>query len=149
MTRAIRDLATMLDIVPTSGLRSLARALRHGAVIRGRFTDAAGGGCLMYWLSEGEVVDRTSRRSWTRSNPFCTDEIDRLARTLIAAWDAALPAWETLKGAGYEAEYPRAPYVLQVSDVRQALAIALRARRQANASEREAHEQAITPAVSH
>jgi hypothetical protein len=129
-----QDLQLVASSIPTSGLRSLSKALRCRRVIHGRFVDGRGNGCVFYWLSEREMVDRASRILWTRSNPLFDQEHDEAIRRLIVGWDAATPE-SVVKGPGYDVEYPTASYVLTEQDLRQALAVALRQRRAANQAE--------------
>lgn len=126
-----RDLEMVFATVPTSGLKSLWNALNAGHVIRGRFVDGRGNGCLFHWLSEQEMVDRPTRFSWTSRNPFFTSAHDRAMRRIIVGWDAAEPE-VLVKGAGYEHEYPTARYVVRKSDVRRAIRSVMRVRRDAN-----------------
>lgn len=132
-----QDLQLVAACIPTSGLRSLSRALRCRRVIHGRFVDGRGNGCVFYWLSEREMVDRASRIHWTNGNPLFDQAHDEAIRRLIVGWDASTPE-AVVKGPGYDAEYPAASYVLTEQDLRQALATALRDRRAANQAENEA-----------
>jgi len=129
-----QDLQLVASSIPTSGLRSLSKALRCRRVIHGRFVDGRGNGCVFYWLSEREMVDRASRILWTRSNPLFDQAHDEAIRRLIVGWDASTPD-AVVKGPGYDIEYPAASYVLTEQDIRQALAVALRQRRAANQAE--------------
>jgi len=136
-----QDLQLVASSIPTSGLRSLSKALRCRRVIHGRFVDGRGNGCVFYWLSEREMVDRASRIHWTRSNPLFEQEHDEAIRRLIVGWDASTPD-AVVKGPGYDIEYPTASYVLNEQDIRKALAVALRTRRNANRAENEAVRRA-------
>lgn len=136
-----QDLQLVAASIPTSGLRSLSKALRCRRVIHGRFVDGRGNGCVFYWLSEREMVDRASRIHWTRNNPLFDHEHDEAIRRLIVGWDASTPE-AVVKGPGYDSEYPAASYVLTEADLRQALAAALRMRRAANRAENEAIRRA-------
>lgn len=136
-----QDLQLVASSVSTAGLRSLSRALRCHRVIHGRFVDGRGNGCVFYWLSEREMVDRASRIHWTNSNPLFEQEHDAAIRRLIVGWDASTPD-AVVKGPGYDAEYPAASYVLTEQDLRRALATTLRDRRAANQAENEAVRRA-------
>ncbi len=136
-----QDLQLVASSIPTSGLRSLSKALRCRRVIHGRFVDGRGNGCVFYWLSEREMVDRACRIHWTRSNPLFDTEHDEAIRRLIVGWDASTPD-AVVKGPGYDSEYPAASYVLTEADLRQALAAALRMRRVVNRAENEAVRRA-------
>lgn len=129
-----QDLQLVAAGISTSGLRSLSKALRCRRVIHGRFVDGRGNGCVFYWLSEREMVDRASRIHWTHSNPLFDQQHDEAIRRLIVGWDASTPE-AVVKGPGYDSEYPAASYVLTEQDLRQALAAALRDRRAANQAE--------------
>ncbi|MCE9604949.1 MAG: hypothetical protein K8U03_08615 [Planctomycetia bacterium] len=132
-----QDLLLVASSIPTSGLRSLSKALRCRRVIHGRFVDGRGNGCLFYWLSEREMVDRASRIHWTRTNPLFDSAHDEAIRRLIVGWDASTPS-AVVKGPGYDTEYPAATYALTEDDIRQGLAATLRLRRAANRAENEA-----------
>ena len=56
-----QDLELVFAAIPTSGLKSLWQALSSGRVLRGRFIDGHGNGCLFHWLSETQMIDRPSR----------------------------------------------------------------------------------------
>lgn len=130
-----QDLRLVFAAIPTSGLKSLGRALNARRVLRGRFIDGRGNGCLFYWLSETWVVDRPSRIAWALQNVFVTESHDAAMRRIIAGWDAANPE-SIIKGAGYESEYPKPPYVVSATDVRRAIHDVIRVRRRANNLER-------------
>lgn len=136
-----QDLELVASSVSTSGLRSLSRALRCHRVIHGRFVDGRGNGCVFYWLSEREMVDRASRIHWTHSNPLFDIEHDQAIRRLIVGWDASTPE-AVVKGPGYDTEYPQASYELKEADIRMALAKTLRMRRAANHAENAAVRKA-------
>lgn len=130
-----RDLRMVFSAIPTTGLRSLWTALSAKRVIRGRFVDARGNGCLFYWLSECQMTDRASRLAWTCSNALFTEAHDAAIRRIIVGWDNAQPD-AIVKGAGYENEYPAVGYVIRRSDVRRAIKKVMRLRRAANTAER-------------
>ncbi|MGC3966907.1 MAG: hypothetical protein QM775_05905 [Pirellulales bacterium] len=136
-----QDLEMVFAAIPTSGLKSLWQALRDDRVIRGRFVDGRGNGCLFHWLSEQEMVDRPSRMLWTTGNPLLTTAHDRAMRRIIVGWDAAEPE-AIVKGAGYEHEYPAVRYIVRPKDVRRAIRNVMKVRREANRLERAA-EQAM------
>lgn len=141
------DLEMVFAAVPTSGLKSLWQALQSGQVIRGRFIDGRGNGCLFHWLSEQEMVDRPSRFAWTNRNPLFTAAHDAAMRRVIVGWDAAEPEM-IVKGAGYEAEYPTARYVVRKRDVRRAIRNVMRERREANRLEGAAERAAKARAAA-
>lgn len=136
-----QDLHLVASSVSTAGLRSLSKALRCHRVIYGRFIDGRGNGCVFYWLSEREMVDRASRIQWTHGNPLFEKEHDDAIRRLIVGWDAATPE-AVVKGPGYDKEYPPAAYNLTEADLRRALAKELRTRRAVNRAENEAVRRA-------
>lgn len=129
------DLELVFAVIPTSGLKSLWQALSTGRVLRGRFIDGHGNGCLFHWLSEMQMIDRPSRVAWTSQNLLFTASHDAAMRRIIVGWDAADPD-AIVKGAGYETEYPTASYVVRASDVRRAIRKVMRVRRRANQLER-------------
>ena len=111
------DLELVFAAVPTSGLKSLWQALATDRVIRGRFIDGHGNGCLFHWLSEQQMIDRPSRVAWAFGNLLFTAKHDAAMRRVIVGWDAAAPD-AIVKGVGYESEYPEARYVVRPGDVR-------------------------------
>lgn len=130
-----QDLELVFAAIPTSGLKSLGRALGSGRVLRGRFIDGRGNGCLFHWLSEKVMIDRPSRVAWMSQNLLFTESHDAAMRRIIAGWDAADPE-SIVKGAGYDVEYPTPSYVVRASDVRRALFKVMQERRRANGCER-------------
>ncbi|MBA4017829.1 MAG: hypothetical protein C0483_11695 [Pirellula sp.] len=129
-----QDLELVFAAIPTSGLKSLWKALRADRVIRGRFIDGHGKGCLFHWLSERQMIDRPSRVAWTSQNLLFGNAHDAAMRRVIVGWDAADPD-AIVKGAGYESEYPTASYVVRAVDVRRAIRKVMRVRRSANQAE--------------
>lgn len=142
MNQKRKDLRFVFAAVATAGLRALWKALKSGRVIHGRFVDSSGNGCLFHWCSQQEISDRFSRQAWFRRNPLLTEEHDAAMRRIIVGWDAAAPQL-IVKGAGYEAEYPEASYVVQPKDVRAAIKAVMRERREANQAEKEAQPACV------
>lgn len=137
-----QDLELVFAAVPTSGLKALWQALSSGRVLRGRFIDGHGKGCLFHWLSETQMIDRPSRVAWTAQNLLFTELHDAAMRRIIVGWDAADPQ-AIVKGAGYETEYPTASYVVRANDVRRAIREVMRVRQLANQLERRNRRSAV------
>ena len=137
-----QDLELVFAAVPTSGLKALWQALSSGRVLRGRFIDGHGNGCLFHWLSETQMIDRPSRVAWTAQNLLFTELHDAAMRRIIVGWDAADPQ-AIVKGAGYETEYPTASYVVRANDVRRAIREVMRVRRLVNQLERQNRRSAV------
>lgn len=133
-----QDLELVFAAIPTSGLKALWQAMDSGRVLRGRFIDGRGNGCLFHWLSETQMIDRPSRLAWTSQNLLFTESHDAAMRRIIVGWDAADPK-AIVKGADYEKEYPTANYVVRAIDVRRAVRKVMRERRRANLLERRNH----------
>lgn len=137
-----QDLELVFAAIPTSGLNALWQALSSGRVLRGRFIDGHGNGCLFHWLSETQMIDRPSRVAWTAQNLLFTESHDAAMRRIIVGWDAADPQ-TIVKGAGYETEYPAASYVVRANDIRRAIRKVMRVRRLANQLERQNRRSAV------
>ena len=137
-----QDLELVFAAVPTSGLKALWQALSSGRVLRGRFIDGHGNGCLFHWLSETQMIDRPSRVAWTAQNLLFTELHDAAMRRIIVGRDAADPQ-AIVKGAGYETEYPTASYVVRANDVRRAIREVMRVRRLVNQLERQNRRSAV------
>lgn len=136
------DLRFVFAAVATLGLKSLWNAMKRDRVIRGRFIDGYGGGCLFHWLSRRTIIDRPTREAWLAENPLLTPEHDAAMRRIIVGWDAVDPEL-IVKGVGYEKTYPQATYKVSRRDVMLALREILRARRAANRAEREQRAPAL------
>ena len=124
---ALADLALVFAAVSLNALRSLQNALACKRVIVGRFVDGRGNGCVFHWLSEREMVDRTSRKHWTSSNWLFGLEQENAMKRLSVGWDANDPS-KIIKGGNYDSEYPAASYVLTPEILAAALAQALKER---------------------
>lgn len=131
------DLRLVLSAVDTSGLNALKLAFAAGKVTSGRFFDTYGNGCLIYWASERQVVDRGTREHWERSNPLLGCEGGAAIKRVIVGWDANNPSC-ILKGKDYDVTYPKATYVISPGDVLGAIDSILAERSAANTLEDEA-----------
>lgn len=135
------DLRLVFSAIETNHLELLRGAIYDNLVCRCRFVDGKGKGCLMYWASGREVVDRQRREQWTASLLGGGEKIRSAILRIIVGWDAVEPE-VICKGLGYATTYPessfpiREPsYMIMASEVLAVVEEVLAARAEANAAE--------------
>lgn len=129
----MQDLRSVFGSVATESLELLRNAINNDRAIRGRFIDARGNGCLVYWASGREVVDRRGREQWEKEQALLGCDADAVRR-VIAGWDAISPSG-IVKGPGYDEVYPKPTYTVMTEDVLSVIDELMAARREANAEE--------------
>jgi hypothetical protein len=115
---ATRDLRAVLSFFPLTSLEKLRSAQDGNRLVRSRYRDAEGRGCLLYFL--GDITSKPALMSY----PFAAPDDLLTARRLVRHWDSGAITDEAL---------------------RETLALAIEQRKEVNRQEEEAIGRASQP----